>query len=251
MRQTVAKYIRNCDTCAHTKPVRHAPYSLLKTLQVPFQRWSSVSLDFITGLPMSNGFDALLVVVDRLSKMAHYIPTTSDVNSKQLAKLFFDNIFRLHGIPDSIVSDRGTQFTSDFTRALAALVGIHQKLSTSFHPQTDGQTERVNALVEQYLRGYCNYQQDNWVELLTMAEFSYNNTMCSSTSLTSFFAMYGEHPRYQVFPNPEIKLPPPAELKQFANTLESLNEYLRNEMSWAQAVYSEQANKHQVPAPRF
>ena len=148
MRQTVAKYIRNCDTCARTKPVRHAPYGLLKTLEVLFRRWSSVSLDFITRLPMSNGFDALLVVVDRLSKMAHYIPTTSDVNSKQLAKLFFDNIFRLHGIPDSIVSDRGTQFTSDFTRALAALVGIHQKLSTSFHPQTDGQTERINAIVE-------------------------------------------------------------------------------------------------------
>src|SRR5258706_11360420 len=124
-------------------------------------------------------------------------------------------------------------------------------MSTSFHPQTDGQTERVNALVEQYIRGYCNYQQDNWVELLTMAEFSYNNTMCSSTGLTPFFAIYGEHPRYQVFLNPEIKLPPPAELKQFANTLESLNEYLRNEMSWAHAVYSEQANKHQVPAPRF
>src|SRR5258705_2067592 len=104
MRQTVAKYIHNCDTCAHTKPVRHAPYGLLKTLEVPFQHWSSVSLDFITRLSMSNGFDALLVMVDRLSKMAHYIPTTFNVNSKQLAKLFFDNIFTLLGIPDSIVS---------------------------------------------------------------------------------------------------------------------------------------------------
>ena len=97
---------------------------------------------------MSNSFNALLVVVDCLSKMAHYIPTTFDFNSKQLAKLFFNNIFRLHGISDSIVSDWGTQFTSDFTRALVALVGIHPKLSTSFHPQTDGQTECINAIVE-------------------------------------------------------------------------------------------------------
>ena len=115
MRQTIAKYIHNCDTCARIKPARHAPYGLSKMLEVPFRHWSSVSLDFITRLPTSNGFDALLVVVDRLSKMAHYILTTSNINSKQLAKLFFDNISRLHGIPDSIVSDRGTQFTSEFT----------------------------------------------------------------------------------------------------------------------------------------
>ena len=106
---------------------------------------------------MSNGFDALLVVVDHLSKIVYYITTTSDVTSKQLAKLFFDNIFRLHNVPDSIVSDRGTQFTSDFTWALAALVDIHQKLSMSFHPQTYGQTECINAIIEQYLRRYCNY----------------------------------------------------------------------------------------------
>ena len=97
---------------------------------------------------MSNGFDALLIVVDRLSKMAYYIPTTSDVNSKQIAKLFFDNIFRLHGIPNSIVSDRDTQFTSEFTHALPKLVGIQQKLSTSFHLQTNSQTECINAIVE-------------------------------------------------------------------------------------------------------
>ena len=107
---------------------------------------------------MSNGFDALLVVVDCLLKMAHYISTTSDINSKQLAKLFFNNIFKLYGILDSVVLDRGIQFTSNFTRALAALVGIHLKLSTSFHPQTDGKTECINAIIEQYLHRHYNYQ---------------------------------------------------------------------------------------------
>jgi len=141
MRRTIAQYIRNCDTCARIKPIRHAPYGLLKPLQVPFRKWSSISLDLITGLPTSNGFDALLVVVDRLSKMAHYIPTTTDINSKRIARLFLDNIFKLQGLPDSIVSDRGTQFVSTFTRSLTDLLGIQQKVSTAFYLQTDGQTE--------------------------------------------------------------------------------------------------------------
>ena len=158
MRKTIARYIRNCDTCRRIKPARHAPYGLLKPLEIPIRRWSSVSMDLITRLPESNGFNALFVVVDQLSKMVHYIPTRNDVNSRGIARLFFDVIFRLHGLPDSIVLDRGTQFTSDFSRALYELLDIKQNLSTSFHPQTDGQTERVNAIVEQYLRGYCNYQ---------------------------------------------------------------------------------------------
>ena len=198
MHHTIARYIRNCETCTRMKPAQHAPYGLLKPLEVPITWWSSFSLDLITGLPPSNGHDALLVVVDRLSKMSHYIPTSTDVNSKGIARLYFDHIFRLHGIPDSVISDRGTQFISEFTRALCALTETKQNLSTSFHLQTDGQTERINALIEQYLRGYCNYQQDNWTELLTMTEFSYNNTLSSSMGITPFYAMYREHSRYLI-----------------------------------------------------
>ena len=171
-------------------------------------------MDFIVGLPESNGFNSILVVVDRLSKMAHYIPTTEEVTSEQVARLFFDKIFKHHGIPDSLVSDRGTQFTSRFSKALCALIGIDQKLSTSFHPQTDGQTERINAVLQQYLRGYVNYQQDNWVELLTMAEFSYNNTISATTGITPFFALYGQHPRYVIKPRPNQKHPEPSALKE-------------------------------------
>ena len=158
MRHTIAKFICNCDTCTHIKVVHHAPYGLLKTLEVPFQHWSFVSLDLITGLLLSNRLDAFLVVVYCLSKMTHYIPTTTDITSKGIVRLFFDNIFRLHGIPYSIISDRGTQFTPDFTHALANLVRTQQKLSAIFHPQIAGQTERINAIVEQYLCRYCNYQ---------------------------------------------------------------------------------------------
>ena len=251
MRQTVAQFFRNCDTCVRIKPARHAPYGLLKPLEVPFGHWSLVSLNLVTGFPISNGFDALLVVVDCLSKMAHCIPTTSDVNSKQIAKLFFDNIFRLHGIPDSIVSDQGTQFTSEFTRALIKLVGIQQKLSTSFHPQTNGQTERINAIVEQYLRGYCSYQQDNWAELMTLAEFSYNNTLSSTMGMTPFRAMYGINPCYNVNPDLDTKIPTPAALQEYAANLAQLDAHLHYEMTWAQASYAEQSNKHRVPAPKL
>ena len=107
---------------------------------------------------MSNGFNILLVVVDYILKIAHYISTTFDINSKQLAKLFFNNIFRLYGILDSVVLDQGMQFTSDFTWVLVALVGIYLKLSTSFHPQTDGKTECINTIILQYLHRYFNYQ---------------------------------------------------------------------------------------------
>src|SRR5690606_24229284 len=110
--------------------------------------------------------------------------------SETTAKLFRDTVFRAHGLPDNIVSDRGTQFNSDFTRALCRLLNIKQNMSTSFHPQTDGQTERVNGILEQYLRGYCNYQQDNWNDLLTTAEFAYNNTVSSTTKVSPFFANY-------------------------------------------------------------
>ena len=148
LHKTIARYLANCDTWARIKPARHAPFGLLKPLQVPVTRCSSVSMDFIMGLPESNRYNAILVVFDRLTKMAHYIPTHEDTNSEKVARLYFDNIFYLHGLPASIISDRGTQFTSGFSRTLCKLVGISQNLSKSFHPQTDGQTECVNAILE-------------------------------------------------------------------------------------------------------
>ena len=251
MHHTIARYIRNCDTCARIILARHAPYGLLQPLEVPIRQWSSVSLNLITGLLMSNSHDVLLVVVDRLSKMAHYIPSSMNVTSKGLAHLYFDHIFRLHGIPDSVISERGTQFVLEFTKALCSLMGTKQNLSTSFHSQTDGQTERINVLVEQYVHGYYNYQQDDWTKLLTMAEYLYNNTLSASTGITPFYTMYGEHPRYMIQSHLDIKLPPPPVLKEFADNLASLNRYLRSEMLWAQATYAEQADKHRIPSPRF
>ena len=141
MRKTIARYITNCDTCARIKPLRHDASGLLKLIQVPVTHWSSVLMDFITGLPKSGPqqHDAILVIVDRLTEIAYYIPTHKSITSEGTARLYFDNIFRLHGLPNSLVSDRSTQFTFGFSRTLCKLVSITQNLSTSFHPWTDGQ----------------------------------------------------------------------------------------------------------------
>jgi len=207
-------------------------------------------MDFITGLPISNGFDALLVVVDRLSKMSHFIPTTAlGCDAKDTARLIRDNVFRLHGTPEESISDRGTVFVSEFFRELAKLLDVRLRPSTAFHPQTDGQTERINAILEQYLRGYCNYQQDNWSELLTMAEFSYNNSVSTSTQLSPFFANYGFNPRYTLeLKDPALRLP---EIRDLKEELANLEKYLSAEMKFAQSRFAEYADKDRHPAPRL
>jgi hypothetical protein len=149
-------------------------------------------MDFIVSLPPSpSGNDAILVTVDRFTKMAHFSATKTTADATDVARLFLQDVYRLHGLPVDIVSDRDKIFTSNFWRHLLALLGVEPNLSTAFHPQTDGQTERVNQVLEQYLRIFCNYQQDNWQELLPLAEFAYNNSVHASTSKTPFLANYG------------------------------------------------------------
>jgi len=152
-------------------------------------------MDFIVELPRSKGCNAILVCVDRLTKMAHFCPTTTQVDAKETARLYLKHVFKHHGLPDDIVTDRGTQFTSRFTASLLELCDIHSNKSTAFHPQSDGQTERVNQILEQYLRIFCDHQQDNWLDILPLAEFAYNNAEHSSTRMSPFFANYGLHPR--------------------------------------------------------
>ena len=125
--------------------------------ETPVEPWKNVSADFIVGLPEVQGFDMLLVVVDRAKKMVHAVPTTSEMSALGLAKLYQDNVWRYHGLPDSIISDRGPQFAAELMKELNKLLGIQTKLSTAYHPQTDGQTERMNQEIEQYLRLFVSH----------------------------------------------------------------------------------------------
>jgi hypothetical protein len=250
MRQFVNDYVNTCETCARNKVPRHRPHGLLHPLPIPTDAWKSVSMDLIVELPPSSGHDAIFVCVDRFTKMAHFIPTTSNVTAEQAAHLYLRNVFRLHGLPANIVSDRGQQFTSRFTRRLLDLCDIKGNRSTAYHPQSDGQTERTNQTLEQYLRIYCDYQQDDWHELLPYAEFVYNNTQNASTQLSPFFANQGYHPRYLVpVTAPTESINPTAEalVEQFRQ----LHKVLRDNLQHAQQLYKEYHDRHAKTPPQF
>ena len=154
MWKDVKEFVLSCDVCSRSKIPRHRPYGPLHPLPIPHWPWSSVSMDFITDLPLSNAYDSIFVVVDRLIKMAHFVSCKKTLSSEDTARLFLDNVYRYHGLPNDIVSDRGIQFVSKFWRSLFDILKVEIKLSSAFHPQTDGQVERVNQVLEQYLR--CN-----------------------------------------------------------------------------------------------
>jgi len=144
---------------------------------------------------LAQGYDSILVVVDRLTKMAYFILTTEKTTAGGLAQLFRDNVWKLHGLPESIISDRGLQFVTGVMRELNAMLGIDSKLSTAFHPQTDGQTERMNQELEQYLRMFIDHRQEQWPEWLGTVEFVYNNKVHTGTKVSPFKANNGQDPR--------------------------------------------------------
>lgn len=194
MYQYVEQWTQNCHTCRRIKPSREARQGILRPLPVPERSWQDISMDFVTHLPPSCGYDAILVVVDRLTKMKHFIPCKGTCNAEEVARLYAYNVWKLHGLPQTIVSDRGPQFVAQFWKHLTRRLQITNLLSTAYHPETDGQTERTNAVLEQYLRAYVSYLQDDWSEWLPLAEFAANSAHSESTHVSPFFANYGFHP---------------------------------------------------------
>jgi len=187
----VKRYVEGCDVCQRNKNRTQAPAGKLMPNSIPEKPWSHISADFITKLPLAQGYDSILVVVDRLTKIAHFIPTTEKTTAGGLARLFRDNVWKLHSLPESIILDRGPQFAAGVMRELNEMLGIDSKLSTAFHLQTDGQTERINQKLEQYLRMFIDYQQEQWLEWLGTAEFTYNNKVQTSTKVSPFKANAG------------------------------------------------------------
>jgi len=191
----VKRYVEGCDACQRNKNHTEQPAGKLMPNSIPEKPWTHILADFITKLPLAQGYDSILVVVDRLTKMVYFIPTTEKTLAEGSARLFRDNVWKLHGLPESIISDRGPQFAAGLMRELNKMLGIKSKLSTAFHLQTDGQTERVNQELEQYLRMFIDHRQEQWPKWLGMAEFAYNNKTHSSTRTSPFKANYGQNPR--------------------------------------------------------
>jgi len=167
----------------------------LKPNQISEKPWQYILVDFIMKLPVSKGHDAILVVCDRFSKMSHFMAMTEKTMAKELARLFRDNVWKLHGLPKSVISDRRLQFVAGLTRELNKMLGIETKLSTAYHPEIDSQMERTNQELEQYLRMYVNHRQNNWAEWLAMAEFAFNNKVHIVTKMSPFQVNYGREPR--------------------------------------------------------
>lgn len=177
LKRDIAEYIALCDVCSRVKPEHQKLAGLLRPLLVPDWKWDKVGMDFVTGLPRTrSGYDSIWVVVDRLTKVAHFIPVKTTYTSAQLAKRYMFRIVCLHGVPKEIVSNRGTQFTSRFWGQLHESLGTRLEFSTAFHPQTDGQTERVNQILDDMLRACALDYGSSWDENLPYAEFSYNNS---------------------------------------------------------------------------
>jgi len=171
------------------------PVGKLRPNEVPERPWQHISVDFITKLPMSKGHDSILVVCNRFLKMSHFVVTTEKTTVEGLARLFRDNVWKLHGLLESVILDRGPQFAAGLTKKLNKMLGIETKLSTAYHPQTDRQTERTNQELEQYLRMYVNHRQNNWSEWLAMAEFAFNNKVYTAIKMSLFKVNYGREPR--------------------------------------------------------
>src|SRR5260221_650553 len=168
--------------------------------KVPDQCWQVISVDMIGELPDSKGNNAVLMVVDHLSKQIHAVPTVTSLDSARVAQLFLEHIWRHHGLPEEVISNHGPAFISNFSRKLAALLGVKLTPSTSYHLQTDGQTERMNQEIEVYLWVFMSHRQDDWADWLPLTEFAYNNKVHTATCQTPFELDTRQHPHLGVEP---------------------------------------------------
>ena len=205
-------------------------------------------MDFIERLPESEGHTDILVVVDRLTKQAIFVPTHNSIDAPGLANLFIQNVSSKHGVLSHVTLDRGAEFISKFFRSLAQALNMKLHFSAGYHPEADGQTERTNQTLEQYLRTYCNYQQSNWSKLLPLAEFTYNNAPSSTTGMFSFFANKGYHPNLQVWAMRELSS---QTAETFVTNLEETHKELRRAIAEAQRRYQGPADARRSIASTF
>jgi len=205
-------------------------------------------MDFIEKLPSSSSFDTILVIVDRLSKQAIFIPTHNTITSAELARLFVIHVFSKHGVPSHVTSDRGSEFVSHFFCSLGTALDMRLHFTSGYHPEANGQAERTNQTLEQYLHVYCNYQQDNWSELLPLAEFAYNNAPSATTGVSSFFANKGYHPNLSVYPEQDIAS---SRARDFVLNLNELQDMLKEEIAKAQRQYQPSTDSCRQQPPDF
>jgi hypothetical protein len=213
MRQEICNYVGRCTDCQRNKVNTQARKALLTPIfpnpeAMPFE---TVAMDFIVKLPLSNGFDSILTITDHdCTKAAIFIPCNETITAEGVAELYLQHVFKRFGLPQKIISDRNPRLAGKFARALCTALGITQNMSTAFHPRTDGQSERTNQGLEQYLRFYVDTKQSNWAQLLSIAEFAHNSWRNESTGQSPFNLLMGYHPRAEwttvTSPIPQVTL---------------------------------------------
>jgi transposase InsO family protein len=200
MKRDVAEYVALCDPCQRVKAEHQCPTGLLQLLQVPEWKWEEIVMDFVVGLSRTqSGYDSIWVIVDQLTKVAHFIPVKTTYSRLQLAELYMSRIVCLHGVPKKIISNRGTQFISKFWERLHETLDTQMRFSSSYHPRTDSQTERVNQILEDMLRVCALQYGRSWDKSLPYAEFPYNNSYQESLKMAPFEMLYGRRCRTPLF----------------------------------------------------
>ena len=239
-------YTRTCPVCQKTKTSTQRPIGLLHPLPTPSHKWEQVSLDLITQLPPTQGagYDAIVVFVDRLTKRVHLAPTYTSVSAEGMAELFYDTVFKHHGVPRVLISDRDPRFTSTFWKSLTSLIGTKIALSTANHPQTDGQTERTNKTIEAMLRAFVSPHQHDWDKYLPSAEFAYNESKQDSTGFPPFFMEYGQMPHTPMALIPPQPITPTESLDDYTSRMTSIIEQAQRSLQAAQSKQSHYANRH-------
>jgi transposase InsO family protein len=257
MSKDVRRYVANCDECGANAVWRDRRQGLLKPLPIPDRKWREISIDFVVKLPTSQDCEDLMVITDRLSKGVILVPCEK-TDSEAVAQLLITHFIGYHGIPSAITSDRGTQFTSQVWEYFCKLLGIKRRLSTAFHPQTDGQTERMNAVIEQYLRHFCNYAQDDWVQWLPLAQLAINGRDAASTGVSPFFLDHGynveplEIERLEGPPRPDDLARTPKERgERIALKLKDTLHMAISELAAAQQRQEEYSNRYRNAAPKY
>lgn len=247
MRADILAFISSCARCQQIKVDHQKTQGELMPLPIPDRPWLTIGGDFIVKLPLSSSYDSIMVVVDHLTKSAHFIPANKTWDAMELAKQFLASVFKLHGLPDKIVSDCGATFVSRFWTAVMTQLRIQPAPSTAFHPQTDGQVERTNAILEDYLRHFVSLKQDDWSTWLPLAEFSYNNSPSSSTSHSPFFACHGFHPRFNTLTTSSVV--PRAD--DWLSNLHGIQDHLAASLRLSKSRQAHFHNRHRRPAEHY
>jgi hypothetical protein len=253
MREMVKKIVSECDTCIRNKASHHAPYGHMKSPDTPAQPWKSIAMDFVVKLPLSKDpwtkieYDSILVIMCRLTKYAYLIPYLESSTAEDLAAVFTKYILANHGSPEEIISDRDKLFISKFWTTYTSRLGIKRKMSTAFHPQTDGQVERFNQTMESYLRCYVNYEQNNWVELLPLAQYAYNSSDIETFGVSPFYANYGYTPTAYGTALPDDARSDKAQIT--VDTLKEVHEMMAEEIKWLSERSAHYYNKKHSMEP--